>query len=117
MAGVQSASGAGTATGYGGEVREEIELSEADQHPPLRAFASDLPNAKLSRSVSKIKPHRNAGAPNASMAWATPPPSAAVSGCGGPMMMGGIGSGADLLVVNPLPVGSAMRVARAQSRS
>ena len=109
----------------GGEVREEIEVGDTESFGPLRAFASEAPNTKLSRSASKIHQHRHAGGPahqtigNPMMhpqAWATPPPSAGASNGGGGGG-GGSGGGADLLVINPLPVGSAMRVARAQSRS
>ena len=83
-------------------------VSEAEA-PLLRAFHSDAPNAKLSRSASGRRQGHGGGASGASLseqaqlptlsvntlAWATPPSSA-----------GGDGSAT-------LPVGSALRVARA----
>lgn len=98
------AGGAYGGGGAGGEVREDI-VSVSDPHhhmeaPPLRSFASEAPNTKLSRSASRQGRAQAVYAQATLSAWGTPPPSAGASS-----------GGAEVLT---LPVGSAMRVARAR---
>ena len=95
--------------GPGGQ--EELEVaSVSDAGGPeeqLRTFATNAPNAKLSRSASKM--HPTARVNN----FLTTPPSSA--GRAGPSVIGvGVGSGPEVLT---LPVGPAMRVARARQYS
>ena len=98
---VASVSDAGGGSGGGGEEQ-------------LRTFASNAPNAKLSRSASRMQHGIVGQQPTLRVNnFLTTPPSSA--GRLGPSVVGvGVGSGPEVLT---LPVGPAMRVARARQYS